>query len=331
MDASITMREHIFAFDFDGTLTYKDSFLALCIFKAGKIKFFRAIIRFFPHIIAMIFSLCSASKTKEKIFAYFFAGMSLSDFNNLCADFAKSRVDFIRQEGLNAVNFACKSGKCLIVSASAKNWIAPFFDFLIPDNSILYLTTELETDENNILTGRFSGKNCKGSEKVRRIKAIFPNRSEYTLIAYGDSRGDKEMLAEADESFYKPFQSRKIAGVLSQAVRFCITGTAAVIIQYVCYRFLLKIFLAIVANSISYAISMSVNFLLSSVFTFRVKPSKTRLIGFLFSHAINYSLQTLLLFLFVKFGISKQIAPIPVYALCVPINFFMVRFFLRRL
>lgn len=42
--------------------------------------------------------------------------------------------------------------------------------------------------------------------KVNRLKAIYPNRQDYHLTAFGDSRGDKEMLAFADESYYKPFR-----------------------------------------------------------------------------------------------------------------------------
>ena len=217
------------------------------------------------------------------------------------------------------------------MSASAKNWIEPILDRQIPNRcDIEYLTTELETDENGFLTGKFAVPNCNGSEKVRRIKEIFPNRSEYFLTAYGDSHGDKEMLAEADESFYRVFRGKKSKTTALEAIRFCIVGALAVIIQYVCYRFLLKICAPVASNTVSYIVSMSANFVLSSLFTFRVKPSAKRLAGFLFSHAINYSLQTAILSAFLYLGMSKKIAPIPVYALCVPTNFLLVRFFLKR-
>ena len=50
------------------------------------------------------------------------------------------------------------------------------------------------------LTGRFLTPNCYGQEKVRRILTLHPDRSAYHLTAYGDSRGDREMLAFADEA-----------------------------------------------------------------------------------------------------------------------------------
>ena len=59
---------------------------------------------------------------------------------------------------------------------------------------------------NGRLTGRFATPNCKGAEKVRRILGLFPDRESYRLTAFGDSRGDREMLAMADEAHYKPFR-----------------------------------------------------------------------------------------------------------------------------
>lgn len=60
--------------------------------------------------------------------------------------------------------------------------------------------TQVETDKEGRLTGRFKTKNCYGAEKVMRLLAWEPNRKEYRLKAYGDSRGDREMLQFADEA-----------------------------------------------------------------------------------------------------------------------------------
>ena len=69
------------------------------------------------------------------------------------------------------------------------------------------------------LTGRFKSNNCYGAEKVCRITEAlsasqtadtgdktFLDRSLYEIEAFGDSRGDKEMLAFADQGHYKPFR-----------------------------------------------------------------------------------------------------------------------------
>ena len=60
--------------------------------------------------------------------------------------------------------------------------------------------------EGGRITGRLATANCNGAEKPRRILALFPHREDYRLVAFGDSRGDREMLAMADEAHYKPFR-----------------------------------------------------------------------------------------------------------------------------
>ena len=67
----------------------------------------------------------------------------------------------------------------------------------------------------------------------------------------------------------------------------------------------------------------------STRYTFRVKASAKRGAGFAFSHAVNYVLQMLTLNLFLWLGVPKQWAPIPMFCICVPVNFVLVRFFLK--
>ncbi|MCR5180293.1 MAG: hypothetical protein K6C30_03655 [Bacteroidaceae bacterium] len=36
---------------------------------------------------------------------------------------------------------------------------------------------------------------------MRRLQEIYPDRKDYKLVVYADSRGDEELLAIADEGF----------------------------------------------------------------------------------------------------------------------------------
>ena len=110
---------------------------------------------------------------------------------------------------------------------------------------------------------------------------------------------------------------------LGEVVRFGIVGVTATLLQYFIYC-------STVAMTIGYVVSFIYNFIASTRFTFRVKANARRGAGFLFSHVVNYSLQMLTLNLFLLLGISKQWAPIPMFCVCVPINFLLVRFFLKR-
>jgi phosphatidylglycerophosphatase C len=60
--------------------------------------------------------------------------------------------------------------------------------------------------KNGVVTGKIDGKNCNGKEKAKRIKQAI-NLNEYdSIYAYGDSAGDKQMLALATYTYYKNFK-----------------------------------------------------------------------------------------------------------------------------
>ena len=130
---------------------------------------------------------------------------------------------------------------------------------------------------------------------------------------------------------------RKIGEIL----RFGIVGVLATFIQYGVYRGLLLFipdgvsvaraqFLSSLCMTAGYAISFIFNFFASTRFTFRVEANARRGAAFAFSHAVNYLLQMATLNFFLWIGLSKAWAPVPMFCICVPVNFVLVRFFLKR-
>lgn len=130
---------------------------------------------------------------------------------------------------------------------------------------------------------------------------------------------------------------------LGEVIRFGIVGGIATVLQYVIYLAMMPTLaylvpalssndhlLATVSNTVAYVISFIFNFIASTRYTFKVKANAKRGAGFTLSHIVNYSLQTLFLNLFVGLGLMKQIAMIPTLCICIPINFLLVRFFLKR-
>ena len=128
---------------------------------------------------------------------------------------------------------------------------------------------------------------------------------------------------------------------LGEIVRFGIVGATATLLQYGIYWLLIQLvgdglpsarqhFWSTVAMSVGYAVSFVFNFFASTRFTFRVKANARKGAGFLFSHVVNYFLQMVTLNLFLWLGVSRTLAPIPMFCVCVPVNFLLVRFFLKR-
>ena len=113
-------------------------------------------------------------------------------------------------------------------------------------------------------------------------------------------------------------------------LRFGIVGTLALILLYAVYYVLLFWLKHNIAYTIGYIISLVSNYVLTVKFTFHTKASKKNGAGFALSHFINYLLQISCLNLFIWLGMTKSIAPIPVFAICVPTNFILVRFFMKK-
>jgi putative flippase GtrA len=116
----------------------------------------------------------------------------------------------------------------------------------------------------------------------------------------------------------------------AQIVRFGIVGVTCTLIHYGVYWLLHTLLGANPAYIVGYLTSFVLNFYLTAYFTFRTQPSWHKLIGMAGAHGINFLLHLSLLNLFLAMGIPETIAPIPVFAIVIPINFLLVRFVFKR-
>lgn len=218
-------KKKIYCFDFDGTLTTSDTLLEFIKFAKGKGRFLMVFLMYSPMLALMKLHLYPNWKAKQKIFAHLFAGMRIERFDKLCQEFAECNLHLLRPDSIHCIHQALsESAQVFIVSASIDNWVRPFFHHRgITD--ITVLGTQIEVVDGKV-TGRFKTSNCYGEEKVRRIcealttttgtsipttnaygtTSLSFDRSQYDIEAFGDSRGDKEMLAFADQGHYKPFR-----------------------------------------------------------------------------------------------------------------------------
>ena len=115
---------------------------------------------------------------------------------------------------------------------------------------------------------------------------------------------------------------------LGEVVRFGIVGVLATLLQYAIYTVLLLWCSPSLSMTVGYILSF--NFIASTRFTFKVETNARHGAGFALSHVVNYLLQMATLNFFLWIGVSKTLAPIPMFCICVPVNFVLVRFFLKK-
>ena len=112
---------------------------------------------------------------------------------------------FMRPDALKVWNdWGRRGAHRVIVTASPVATVAPFAKRL---GAEALLGTEFVFDAQDRITGDFAGPNCRGAEKVRRLKAAYGDTMTLAA-AYGDTSGDAEMLAMAQEAGFRVFREK---------------------------------------------------------------------------------------------------------------------------
>jgi HAD superfamily hydrolase (TIGR01490 family) len=189
-------------FDFDGTITKRDSFLDFLLHSINIPRLAGGTIILLPVITGFLLKLVTNEKAKQTVLSFFFKGIPEEEFYKTGDNYGTRRLPaIVKKDALQRIIWHKQQGhRVVVISASLKCWLQRWCEKL----GVELICTRMEVI-NGHLTGRFDGKNCYGPEKERRIRELF-SPDEYYIYAYGDSRGDNEMLALADEKFYRFFK-----------------------------------------------------------------------------------------------------------------------------
>ena len=190
------------AFDFDGTLTRRDTLFPFLRHTLGMTAFVRHVFVLLPILAGYGLGLIRNDIAKEKVFIRCLAGMNMDVLRQKGELFAANVLpNLLRPEAMMRLNWHKQQGhRCVVISASLELYVRPWAQRAGFDEVI---ATHLETREDGRITGKLSGENCFGIEKTRRLQALLGARDGYTLYAYGDSRGDRELLSLADYAYYR--------------------------------------------------------------------------------------------------------------------------------
>jgi len=206
------------AFDLDGTLTEGGSVFLWLRRLAGTGRAYRAALRLLvPLTVGALRSSQWADSAKERLFHALLAGRDLGQVTEVSRAFA---VEHLEHEGrarlIERLEWHRSMGHdVVIVSASPQIYVDVVGEVLEANGA---LGTRLAVDPRGQLTGSYLGKNCRGTEKMRRLSEWIEGR-EYpvapVIYAYGNSRGDRRLLAGATH----PYNAGKL-GRLGSLRRF---------------------------------------------------------------------------------------------------------------
>lgn len=195
----------IVAFDFDGTLTWKDSFMAFLRWRSGSARYAGGIARLAPAAFSYLGDH-DRERLKARAVREFLRGVPRTDLEADAQRYATEHSRrLLRPDAVQVwKRWQARGARLVIVTASPESIVAPFARGLGAD---LLIGTRLAFDDADRVTGAFDGANCRGPEKVARLKEAFGDDVELEA-AYGDTDGDREMLALALEPGFKVFGGR---------------------------------------------------------------------------------------------------------------------------
>ncbi|MFA6915600.1 MAG: HAD family hydrolase [Parachlamydiales bacterium] len=200
----------IAAFDFDGTLTHKESLIQFIKFTHG---FPIKLIRTLPTLLKSALGLASRQEAKEAILSCLYKNTPRSSLEATGQSFSDSILDnILNPEMMETLRWHQNQGHiCVLVSANIDIYLVPWAK---KHNFHHVICSQLETSPSGLITGKLAHPNCWGPEKARQLLLLISsqNYNPSQIYAYGDSRGDTEMLALRGLRPLNPHQRAKPFG-----------------------------------------------------------------------------------------------------------------------
>ena len=195
------MNRNLYLFDFDGTLTCKDTLFDFLKFSFPKVYFINYLI-FIPLFIVSRLKIIDAGFVKEMFISKFLKGKSYVEINQLAQNyFEQNHQELIYSKADEYIKSLSNYNDKFIVSASVDFWIQPYADYY----EMGLICTKAKYDEQGFFTGKFASPNCNYQEKKNRIEKEIDLSLYDQIIAFGDTKGDEAMFSIATKSNFRCF------------------------------------------------------------------------------------------------------------------------------
>jgi phosphatidylglycerophosphatase C len=195
----------VVAFDFDGTLTVKDSFTAFLAWRSTPLRYIRGLLALVPAALVYLIER-DRGAIKAAAAREFLCGMGRDELKAEAERYCRAVfAQMIRPDAEQCwAEWKARGAVMTIVTASPEEVVAPFAARL---GAEVLIGSRLAYDAGGRVVGTLEGPNCRGAEKVARLKRQFGPDMQLAA-AYGDTSGDREMLAMARERGLRVFTAK---------------------------------------------------------------------------------------------------------------------------
>jgi len=186
-------------FDFDGTITYGDTFTPFIHFAVTPGRIVTGTLRLSPMIVGYKLGVVPATSMRAAIVRAAFRGRGQQEVSELGARYSERLARGVRPQALEKIRWHQAQGDAVVVvSASLDSYLRGWCAEL----GLALICTELEHD-GGVLTGEFAGGDCTGLEKARRVRERYDLGQYPVVYAYGDTPEDYELLRLASRRYFR--------------------------------------------------------------------------------------------------------------------------------
>jgi len=194
--------KRLFLYDFDGTITTKDSLFDFLKFSTSSTKYYISFCVFIPLFIGSKCKLFPKAEVKRRFISFFLKGQSKDELATLSQGYLEHilNASMFRETALQSIGEHKKEGDVYLVSASLDIWLTPIAKWL----GIGLICTKAHYS-NGVFNGKFSTPNCNYGEKVKRVVDEINLENYQRKVYFGDSSGDLAMKSLVDEYHHRYF------------------------------------------------------------------------------------------------------------------------------
>ncbi len=212
MEQNKELKKGVAFFDFDGTITFKDSFIEFIKFTFGTVLYLKCLLINAPFIILYFLGLYSNHQLKERFFGFFFKNSSEAEIKVKGGLFVKNQLlKICFPSAIKLIQWhQAQNHDIYILTASSNIWLNDW----CKTNNLTLIGTEFETI-NGIYTGKIAGKNCHGQEKANRIEDLLNQYNKNETYGYGNEKADNFFLNKLQFKLNAPLNEENVISFLN--------------------------------------------------------------------------------------------------------------------
>jgi HAD superfamily hydrolase (TIGR01490 family) len=194
-------------FDFDGTISFEDSFLEFFKYTDGSLKLYWCVLLNSPFVLLYFLKLYSNHKLKVRFFSFFYKGRAVAELEEKGKVYSRTVLPkMVYPQALQLIRWHLEHGhQVYLLTASSRLWLGEW----CRQQNMKIIDTTFESD-GKYYTGKIAGENCYGKEKATQIQSILAANKGIPSYGYGHGSGDAYFIAEVKYGFNMPLNAINI-------------------------------------------------------------------------------------------------------------------------